>query len=325
MEMNVIEQINLLKRGRNAIILAHNYVPGEVQDVADFVGDSLELSIRAQNADAPVIVCCGVSFMAETVKILSPESIVLHPVPSAGCPMADMVTAQNIKIWKFGNLEINPESNGKNEKSPNSPISRFPNSDKVVIAYVNTTAAVKAEVDICCTSSNAERVVRSVPADKKILFLPDRNLGANVIAATGREMELWPGCCPIHDRITPEMALTAKARHPNAPLIVHPECLPAVVAVADKSLSTAGMLRFVNESPAAEFIIGTEHGILHRMRKENPGKIFHTLDIPPTCDDMKKITLESVADALENMRYQVELPPALLDAARKPIEKMLNC
>jgi len=292
-------KINDLKRKRNAVIFAHNYVDGAIQDVADFVGDSLELAIKAKEVEASVIVCCGVSFMAETVKILSPDSVVLHPVPSAGCPMADMVTAEGIRKWRAG----------------------VPRA--VVVAYVNTTAAVKAEVDICCTSSNAERVVRSIPADRRILFVPDRNLGANVIKATGREMELWPGCCPIHDRITPEMALAAKAAHPDALLVVHPECLPEVVAVADRALSTAGMVRFVNETAATEFIIGTEVGILHRMRRDNPGKVFHQLAPAPICPDMKLLTLESVVDALENMRHQVELPTGLMDAARAPIERML--
>jgi len=303
-----MKSLELLKRERNAIILAHNYVAGEVQDVADFVGDSLELAIKAKNFcnDGSAgrlrhtLVCCGVSFMAETAKILSPDSVVLHPVPAAGCPMADMVTAESLRAWR----SAHPAT--------------------VVVAYVNTTAATKAEVDICCTSSNAERVVRSIPADKEILFLPDRNLGENVINATRRKMVLWDGCCPIHDRITPEIALVAKAAHPGAPLLVHPECLPSVVAIADKSLSTAGMLKFVNESSAQKFIIGTEYGILHRMRKENPGKEFVTLAPAPSCPDMKLLTLESVVDALENMRHVVELPVALMDAARKPIERMIN-
>ena len=300
--MNLQEKINALKRGRGAVILAHNYVTAEVQDAADFVGDSLELSVKAKNTGAPVIVFCGVSFMAETAKLLSPQSTVLLPEPSAGCPMADMADAEAVRAWR-------------------SAHSATPTT---VIAYVNTTAAVKAETDICCTSANAERVVRSIPADKKILFLPDQNLGANVAAATGREMELWPGFCPTHNRIMPEMALAAKARAPDALLLVHPECLPAVVAVADHALSTGGMLRFVRESSARKFVIGTEHGILHRMRKENPDKEFLPLDPLPTCPNMKKITLESVAEALENMRYEVTLPPEITAAARAPIDRMLE-
>jgi len=251
--------------------------------------------------------------MAETAKILSPDSIVLHPVPAAGCPMADMVTAEEIRKWRASEWRASVPRAGSRDVLP-----------PAVIAYVNTTAAVKAEVDICCTSSNAEKVVRSIPADREILFLPDRNLGMNVINATGRDMTLWPGCCPIHDRITPEMALAAKTAHPDALLIVHPECPPSVVALADKSLSTAGIIKFAKESPARKFIIGTEHGILHRMRGENPGKEFIPLAPAPSCPDMKLLTPESVADALENMRHVVELPAALMDAARAPIEKMLN-
>ena len=303
--MDIKEKINVLKRERNAVILAHNYVPGEVQDVADFVGDSLELSIKAKNAGAPVIVFCGVSFMAETAKILSPESTVLHPVPSAGCPMADMAGAEAVGAWKR-------EAAARSAEAP------------CLVAYVNTTAAVKAEVDICCTSANAEKVVRSIPAGKKILFLPDCNLGANIVAATGREMELWPGFCPIHDRITAEAVNDAKKSNPAAMLLVHPECRPEIVAMADRSLSTGGMLRFVKESAATEFIIGTEYGILHRMRAENPGKIFHTLTPVPSCVNMKRITLESLLDALEHMRYPVELPQELMDKARAPIERMLR-
>ena len=308
--MNLEERIKVLKRERNAVILAHNYVPGEVQDIADFVGDSLELSVKAAEAGKgspgrhrPTIVFCGVSFMAETAKILSPDSTVLLPVPSAGCPMADMADAEAVRAWKTARRDaIAPP---------------------VLVAYVNSTAAVKAEVDICCTSANAEKIVRSIPADKKILFLPDRNLGANVMNATGREMELWPGFCPTHNRILPEMALAAKERNPGALLLVHPECLPATVAVADYSLSTGGMLRFVKESSATHFIIGTEYGILHRLRRDNPGKTFIPLDPVPTCPNMKKITLESVVDALENMRYEVTLAPEVISAARAPIERML--
>lgn len=293
------EHIAELKARRNAVILAHNYVVGEVQDVADFVGDSLELSIKAKNAGAPVIVFCGVSFMAETAKILSPASTVLHPVRSAGCPMADMVTDEAVRTYR----RAHPET--------------------IVVAYVNTTAAVKAEVDICCTSGNAERIILSIPEDKHILFLPDRNLGANIIRMTGREMELWPGYCPTHNRIQPEAAHTIREQFPDAVMLAHPECTPEVVAIADEALSTGGMLRYVKESDATSFIIGTECGILHRLRKENPGKTLIALEPLPTCPDMKKISLESIVDALECMQHEVLLDETVMGRARLPIERML--
>lgn len=293
------EQVTKLKLKRNAVILAHNYVAGEVQDAADFVGDSLELSIKAKHTGAPVIVFCGVSFMAETAKILSPESSVLHPVPSAGCPMADMVTDEAVRAYR--------------RTHPNA----------YVVAYVNTTAAVKAEVDICCTSDNAERIVRSIPEGKHILFLPDQNLGANISRKTGRKMELWPGYCPTHNQIRPEAAHSIREQFPDAVMLVHPECSPAVVDIADEALSTGGMLRYVHESDAKAFIIGTECGILHRLRKENPGKTLIPLEPEPICPNMKKITLESMVDALEFMQYDVTLEPELMDRARLPIERML--
>ena len=293
------QKIRDLARERNAVILAHNYTHAEVQDVADFVGDSLQLSIEARDAKASAIVFCGVRFMAETAKILSPAATVLHPVPSSGCPMADMAPADKVAEWK----RLHP--------------------DHVLVAYVNSTAAVKALVDVCCTSANAERIVRSIPADRPILFLPDQNLGANVMAATGRRMDLWPGCCPTHNRITPEMARAARAAHPDAEFVCHPECLPSVVALADAALSTGGMLRHVRESPSREFIVGTENGIFHRMRKEAPDKVLHPLEPLPTCPNMKKIYLEDVLRALETMSPTVELDPALMDRARAPIERML--
>ncbi len=292
-------EISRLKQERQAVILAHNYVSGDVQDVADFVGDSLELSIRARDCGAPVIVFCGVSFMAETAKILSPEALVLHPAPHAGCPMADMAEAAAVAAY------------------------RRDNPDAVLVAYVNTTAAVKAEVDICCTSANAEKVVNSIPADRRILFLPDRNLGANVMRTTGRAMELWPGYCPTHNRILPDLFQENRRRHPEAVALVHPECLPEVVALADRSLSTGGMLRFVRESTAREFLIGTESGIIHRMRKENPDKVFHPLAPEPRCPNMKKLTLENLLWSLQDAAPAVELPPELIERARLPIDRML--
>lgn len=293
------DQIRELKQQRNAVILAHNYVEGPVQDISDFVGDSLELSIKAKNAEKSVIVFCGVSFMAETAKILSPQSIVLHPEPSSGCPMSDMAPAYAVREYR----EAHP--------------------DTVLVAYVNTTAAVKAEVDICCTSANAEKIIHSIPIDKKIMFLPDQNLGANIMRLTGRKMELWPGYCPIHNMIMPEAAKKIRSEHPDAVMVVHPECSPAVLEIADYALSTGGMLRFAKETAALKIIVGTEHGIIHRLRKENPGKEFIPMNPLPTCHNMKKIKVESVVDSLEKMQYPVELDVALMDRARLPIERML--
>ena len=299
MDKALITEINELKTARRAVILAHNYTPPEVQDVADFVGDSLELSLKARDAKAPCIVFCGVSFMAETAKILAPRSTVLNPAPEAGCRMADMAAAEAVRKYR--------------EQHP----------DTVLVAYVNTTAAVKAEVDICCTSANAERIVSTIPQDKKIMFLPDCHLGSNIANSLGRQLELWPGSCPIHHEVTPDEIAAARRLHPGAVVLVHPECPPATVAAADKALSTGGMLRLVKGAEDGEFIVGTEYGILHRMRKENPGKKFHELDPRPCCPDMKLVTLEKIRDALRDGRPEVTLPVELMDRARTAIERML--
>ena len=297
--MTLAEQILALKRERNAVILAHNYTLSEVQDIADFTGDSLELSRKAAACKAPVIVFCGVRFMAETAKILSPDSIVLQPVADAGCEMADMANAAEVRA------------------------ARAANPDAVVVAYVNTTADTKTAVDICCTSGNAEKVVASIPADKKILFLPDANLGANVSKTLSRPMDFWHGCCPIHDRITAEHIAAARKAHPGATVVVHPECKPATVAAADAALSTGGMLKFVKESPATDFVIGTEIGILHRLRKENPGKRCFPLDPEPVCSNMKKIHLEDILRSLETLEPRIELDPETIRLARQSIDRML--
>lgn len=298
--MSITRKILQLKEERNAVILAHNYVNGEIQDIADFVGDSLELSLKAKACRAPVIVFCGVRFMAETAKILSPDSVVLHPNPEAGCPMADMADAAAVAEYRA--------------KHPGT----------LIVAYVNTTAETKTVVDICCTSGNAERVIRTLPSDRKILFLPDANLGANLVAKLNRPMELWPGYCPTHHRIFPETVEKARKDHPGALLLVHPECHPNIVRLADEALSTGGMLKFVGESEHREFIIGTECGILHRMRKDNPGKKFHPLEPNPLCPNMKKITLENVLFSLQDLEPQIRLDPDVIDKARAPIEKMLE-
>lgn len=297
--MDTIDEIKELKRRREAIILAHNYTVGEVQDIADFTGDSLELSRKAAECHAPVIVFCGVRFMAETAKILSPDSIVLHPNPDAGCPMADMADAADVRAYR----EAHP--------------------DKILVAYVNTTAATKTAVDICCTSGNAEKVILSLPKDRGIMFLPDANLGANIMRATGRRMELWNGCCPTHNAIDPSRIARARATHPGAVVIVHPECPPATVEAADAALSTGGMLKFARECDAREIIVGTEAGILHRLRKENPGKSFFPLEPMPLCQNMKKLSLESVLTALRDLSPRVELDEETIRLARAPIDRML--
>ncbi|MBR7145814.1 MAG: quinolinate synthase NadA [Lentisphaeria bacterium] len=295
----IVKRINDLRIKHNAVILAHNYVIGEVQDIADFVGDSLELSIKAAATQAPVIVFCGVSFMAETAKLLAPDSTVLLPEVSAGCPMADMASAEAVQAL------------------------RKEHPDAVFVAYVNTTAAVKAEVDICCTSANAEKIVSSIPEDKEIVFLPDQNLGGNVMKNLNRKMILFPGYCPTHHRIEPAQLEAMRVKYPNAPIVVHPECPVEVTALADAALSTGGMLKYVKESPARQIIIGTESGIIHRLRKENPDKEFIALAPAPRCMNMKKITLESVLKSLEEMQTPVELPQALIERAKLPIERML--
>ncbi|MDR1125604.1 MAG: quinolinate synthase NadA [Deltaproteobacteria bacterium] len=297
--MNVVEEIEKLKLEHGAVILAHNYTLPEIQDIADFVGDSLELSIKAKHSGARVIVFCGVRFMAETAKILSPESVVLHPDPSAGCPMADMAGFQMVKEYR----EAHP--------------------DTVLVAYVNTAAETKTLADICCTSGNAEQIIRSIPPEQEILFLPDANLGRNIMDKTGRAMELWPGYCPTHARILPEAILRERQAHPEALALVHPECRPAVTALADQALSTGGMLRFVRDSSAAEFIIGTEAGIIHRMRLENPGKTFISPTPLPICPNMKKIGLGDVLLSLRDFSNRIELTPETVEMARRPLERML--
>ena len=299
-QKEMIERINLLRKERNAVILAHNYVLGEVQDIADFVGDSLELSIKAQNTDCDVIVFCGVKFMAETAKILSPGKTVLHPVPASGCPMADMADADKLRKLKA----LHPGA--------------------VTVCYVNSTAEVKTEVDICCTSANAAKIVAAIPADKEVIFLPDKNLGANVSIALNRPMILWPGFCPTHMRITAEMILRKKNEFPDAFVIVHPECTPDVVALADKYLSTGGMLRFARETEHKKIIVGTEQGIIHRLQRENPDKMFIPVSEQAVCPNMKMIELNDVLNSLEKMQYEIILDPDTIAKAAAPIIKMIE-
>jgi quinolinate synthase len=292
-------RIEELKRERKAVILAHNYQIGEVQDVADFTGDSLGLSQEAAGVEAEVIVFCGVHFMAETAAILSPQKIVLLPDLRAGCPMAAMITAQELRDWK----------------------KRYPG--RKVVCYVNTTAEVKAESDICCTSSNAVRVVESIP-DQEILFVPDKNLAAYVARQTGKRIIAWDGYCYVHNRIYAREVLEKKRLYPKAELWVHPECRPEVIDLADKVLSTGTMVKAARETMKREVIVGTETGIIHRLKKENPKTDFYPVKETALCSDMKKIDLRKVWKALEEMKFRVGVPPDISRRARGAIEKMIR-
>jgi quinolinate synthase len=299
--VELVDKIAKLKKERKAVILAHNYQIPEVQDTADFVGDSLELSIKAANTDAEVIVFCGVHFMAETAKILSPQKTVLLPDKNAGCPMADMITAEQLRSVK----------------------AEYPGAK--VLCYVNTSAEVKAECDLCCTSANAVRMVEEVLKDAgQIIFVPDQYLAAFVAGKTGRKFITWPGFCPTHARILPEHVEAARARHPGAVVMVHPECRPEVAALADIVVSTGGMSRFAKETAAREIIVGTEPGIIHRLKRENPDKIFHPISDTNLCPNMKRTTLEKILWSLEDMGHRIEVPEAIAARARRSIETMLN-
>ncbi|MDD3519614.1 MAG: quinolinate synthase NadA [Actinomycetota bacterium] len=296
--IELIENINKLRKENDAVILAHNYQIGEVQDIADFVGDSLELSIKASEVKKSTIVFCGVKFMAETAKILNPGKKVLLPDNGAGCPMADMINAKDVKKLR--------------EEHP----------DAVIVCYVNSTAEVKALVDICCTSANAVKVVSSIPEDKEIIFIPDKYLGTYVMSQTGRKMILWRGYCPTHVMINAKMLIQLKKEHLGAEILVHPECTPEVTEIADKVLSTGGMLRHVQESSNNEFIIGTEIGIIHRLQKLNPKKIFYPAQKNTICPNMKLINLEKIMWSLEDNIYEINLSDEIIEKARTSLEKM---
>ena len=297
--MNLAEEIRALAQARNAVILAHNYTRPEVQDVADFTGDSLELARKATQVEADVIVFCGVYFMAETAKILNPGKKVLIPDPSAGCPMADMIDAAQLRALKA--------------KHPGAK----------AVCYVNSTAEVKAECDMCVTSGNAEKVMRTFGPDEKILFVPDQHLGGHISGLMGRTYELWQGYCPTHARLSAAAIEAARAAHPGAVVLVHPECAKDVRDAADHALSTGGMCRFARESAAQAFIVGTEIGILHRLRKENPGKAFYPVNGQMTCPNMKKTTLENLFWTLKDGTNEVVVPADVADRARTAIERML--
>ncbi len=299
--MSITDQIHKLKTERKAVILAHNYQVPEVQDIADFVGDSLGLSIQASRTDAEVIVFCGVHFMAETAKILSPAKAVLLPDKNAGCPMANMINGRQLRALK--------------EQHPGAK----------VLCYVNTSAEVKAECDLCCTSANAVTMVQKALKDEKeIIFVPDQYLADYVSGQTGRSFILWNGYCPTHARILPEDIAKATALHPAAEVIAHPDCTPGVRALADRVASTEGMCRYVKETKAREIIVGTEVGIIHRLKKENPGKAFYPVTDQAVCPNMKLITLEKVLWALEDLQPEIDVPPETAAKARRCIERMLE-
>jgi quinolinate synthase len=297
-DQNIIEKIAKLKNKHKAVILAHNYQLPEVQDIADFTGDSLELSRKAASTQADVIVFCGVHFMAETAKILSPSKTVLIPDQRAGCPMADMINAQELTEFK--------------NSHPGLP----------VVAYVNTTAEVKAISDICCTSSNAVRVVESLDASE-ILFVPDKSLASYVASKTNKKIIAYSGFCPTHHRILARDVIKTKREHLKALVVAHPECIKDVVDLADIVESTSGMLRVVKESSEREFIICTERGLLYSLQKQNPEKIFYNPSPLNICPNMKKITLEKVLWSLEDMTFEIKLSDEIIEKARKAIEGMV--
>jgi len=296
----IVERISRLRKDRNAVILAHNYQRGEVQDIADFTGDSLELSQKAARTDADVIVFCGVHFMAETASILSPDKTVLLPDANAGCPMADMITADQLREMK----------------------SLYPQAK--VVCYVNSSAEVKAETDVCCTSANATRVVSSFPADQQILFVPDQYLADYAAKQSGREVIRWQGYCPTHAGIKPSDIQHLKKEHPAAKVVVHPECPPDVIALADEVASTSGILRYCQRDDVEEVIVGTEMGIIHRLQKENPGKKFIPISEKAVCPNMKRITLEKVLKSLEDMLPEVKVPEDIRLNALASVNRMLE-
>jgi len=297
----MIEKIKKLKKEKNAVILVHNYQLPEVHDIADFVGDSLGLSIEASRTNADIIVFCGVHFMAETAKILSPQKMVLLPDKDAGCPMADMIDAEGLRELK--------------KKHPAA----------TTMCYVNTSAAVKAECDYCCTSSNALKMAQHIlKTNKEIIFVPDRYLARYVSDQLNHNFIVWNGFCPTHARIMPDDIAKARALHPGAKVLAHPECRPEVTALADAVLSTEKMCQYVKNEKATEFIIATELGIIHRMKKENPAKSFYAVSDMVVCPNMKRINLEKVLWSLEDLRHQIDVDSEIMKKARLSIDRMLQ-
>jgi quinolinate synthase len=294
------EKIRELKKKRNAIILVHNYQLPEVQDVADYRGDSLELSRIAAKTEAAVIVFCGVHFMAETASILCPDKMVIMPDINSGCPMANMITADDLRKLK--------------EKHPKA----------VVVGYVNTSAEVKAELDYCCTSTNAVAVVSALSDRNEIIFVPDKYLGDFVSKRTGRKLISWNGFCPTHVKILPEDIKREKKFHPKAKVIVHPECLPQVVDLADAVLSTSKMCQFAKETDAKEIIVGTEVGLIYRLKKDNPTKEFYPATEAAVCPNMKRITQEKILWSLEELKEEIKVPEEIRLRAKRAIDRMLE-
>jgi len=304
--MEIEDAIERLKRERNAIILAHFYQVPEIQDIADFLGDSLQLAQEAKKTNADVICFAGVHFMAETAKILNPDRIVVVPDLKAGCSLADGCPADAFRAWR----------------------ARHPGS--ATVSYINCTAAVKAESDWVCTSSNAVKVVQAIPSDKKVLFAPDRNLGRHVMKETGRDLELWPSTCVVHETFSERKIIGLRERHKDALFIAHPECEPPVLRMADHVGSTTSLLKFVQRSDARKFIVGTEPGILHQMKKAAPDKEF--IEAPPQegtcacneCPHMKRNTLEKIYRCLRDLQPRVDVPSDIAERALVPIERMLS-
>ncbi len=304
-DLDIVAEINKLKKEKNAVILAHYYQEPDIQDIADYIGDSLGLSQEAAKTNADIIVFAGVHFMAETAKILSPNKRVLLPDSKAGCSLSDSCPAHLFKIFK----------------------AKYP--DHLVITYVNCTAELKALSDIVCTSSNAVQIVNSLPANQKIIFGPDKNLGAYVIKQTARDMVLWNGACMVHEIFAQQKIVKLKERHPEAKFIAHPECEEPILAMADYIGSTTGLLNYSINNPATEFIVATETGIIHQMEKANPNKVF--IPAPPNnlcacndCPHMKRNTLEKLYLCLKNELPEIEVPLDIIEKARKPIERMLD-
>ena len=300
MDKRLLRKIEHLKEQRKAVILAHNYQPGEIQDLADFTGDSLGLSIKASQTNAETIVFCGVLFMAETAAILSPEKTVLLPEKTAGCPMADMITAEQLRQLK--------------QEHP----------DALVVCYVNSSADVKAESDYCCTSANAVDVVNSLPEDKRVIFVPDQHLGQFVADRTGRDIILWPGYCATHVVITVDDIKAAKAKYPDAIVMAHPECSEPVKALSDELLSTSQMLKLAAQRTAKQFIVATETGIIHSLRKQNPDMDFIPASHKAICPNMKKITLDKVIASLEEMQYEITVPETISSKAKTALDRMVE-
>ena len=293
------ERIARLKEDLKAVIVAHNYQRPDVQDIADFVGDSLELSRHCAEVDAETIVFCGVRFMAETAAILNPDRTVLLSEGNAGCPLADMINVDELRGWRQS----------------------YPGAS--VVCYINSSAEIKAESDVCCTSANSDKVVNSVTNDD-IIFIPDQNLGAYTATKTKKRLILYPGFCYVHHRLKPEQVKLAKQLHPDARVLVHPECQPEVIALAEAALSTSQMLRYVRASSHNSFIIGTEEGIIHRLRLENPAKSFHLISNSQICADMKKTTLETIVKTMELRQNIVTVPEEVRLKAKQAVERMLE-